>query len=247
MRSNWVVRLKSIFKTMLMGAVVLALGLIPASGVNAQKKTAQSKTWRLDDFDKTHSEGDTYGKWDLEKISPVFGSGESTFFQFVHEGDDKHYIHLKSGKNNSFSVGLKDPFEVADWPVMSWEWKAVVLPKNGDVRVEAHDDQAGSICLIVNPGLFGFKSLCYLWENDGPMDQPITSTKRDDSRYLILRTKSKDGVGQWKKENRNVLADYRRVFGEVPDEKAIIGMQIDSDSTESAGEIFYRNIVLSRP
>ncbi len=102
------------------------------------------------------------------------------------------------------------------------------------------------MCLIVNPGLFGFKTLCYLWENEGPKDKPLTSTKRDDSRYLILRTKAEDGMGEWKKEQRNLLTDYKRVFGKAPDDKAIVGMQIDSDSTESAAEAFYRNIVLHR-
>ena len=129
-----------------------------------------------------------------------------------------------------------------DYPILEWEWKVTKLPKNGDVRVKARDDQAGSICVIVNPGLIGFDSMCYLWENEGPKDFPLISTKRNASRYLILRTGKEDGTGKWYKQRRNILKDYIRVFKKKPKKKAIIGMQIDSDSTESSAEVYYRNI-----
>ncbi len=198
---------------------------------------------RLDNFDRTYPPGEAYGSWDLQKISPLFGSGADTFFQFVNgPGPDGHYIHLRSGRNNSFSLGAKDKFRLQDWPILEWEWKVTRTPKGGDVRVKERDDQAGSMCVIVNPGLTGFDSLCYLWENDGPKEQLIVSTKRDASRYLILRTAKADGTGSWYKERRNMLEDYTKVFGKPPSEEAVIGMQIDSDSTESTGEAFYRNI-----
>lgn len=228
-------------------AVILVVGAgLPEAGLSEAWAAGKNekKEWRLDDFTKTLPAGKTYGKWDLQKISPVFGSGEMTFYQFVHDSPKKHYIHLKSGDDNSFSVGLKKDFEVKDWPVLEWEWKVTTLPKGGDVRVKKKDDQAGSLCVIVNPGLFGFKSLCYIWENDGPKDSPLTSTKREESRYLILRTGKEDGTGKWYQERREILKDYIRVFGAAPQEKAIVGMQIDSDSTESSAEAFYRNITL---
>lgn len=228
------------------GVLFAALWVHPGTAAWAGQD-AKNKQWRLDDFKKTLPPGDAYGKWGMKKISPLFGSGDSTFFQFVHNSPEEHYIHLKSGDDNSFSLGLQEEFQLADWPVLEWEWKVTRLPKGGDVRVEARDDQAGSICVIVNPGLFGFKSLCYIWENEGPKDKKLTSTKREDSQYLILRTGAEDGTGKWYKERRDILKDFIRVFGKPPEKKAIIGMQIDSDSTESAAEVFYRNIVLRRP
>ena len=215
-------------------ALVLPLG----GGIRAAEDAV-----RLDAFDRTYPPGEVYGSWDLQKISPLFGSGADTFFQFVDgPGPDGHTIHLRSGRNNSFSLGAKEKFKLQAWPILEWEWKVTRTPKNGDVRVKERDDQAGSMCVIVNPGLTGFDSLCYLWENDGPKGQTLVSAKRDASRYLILRTARVDGTGSWHKERRNMLEDYTQVFGKPPSEEAVIGMQIDSDSTESSGEVFYRNI-----
>lgn len=224
-------------------ACVLALGLVLGALITTSAKThADTRAVRLDDFDRTYGPGEEYGKWELQKIAPFFGSGEEQFFQFVHKGDDEHYIHLRSGDNNSFSLGVEQDFRLEDWPILAWEWKVTRLPDGGDVRVKARDDQAGAMCVIVDPGLVGFDSLCYIWENSGPKDEPITSTKRDASRYLILRTAKEDGSGKWYSERRNILEDYTRVFGKAPRENAIIGIQIDSDSTESSAEAYYRNI-----
>jgi hypothetical protein len=187
-----------------------------------------------------------FGNWKARKFSPVFGNGERYFYQFVHQGPD-HEIVLRSGTDNSFSLGLEKLFRLQQWPVVEWEWRMVKLPLGGDVRVREKDDQAGSLCFIVNPGLVGFKSLCYLFENDGPKDTPLVSPQRGDSRYLIVRTaKAGDPVGVWLKERRNVLADYTRVFGKEPQEDAVIGFQIDSNDTQTSAEARYRNVYLRK-
>ncbi|MDH4247244.1 MAG: DUF3047 domain-containing protein [Deltaproteobacteria bacterium] len=214
--------------------------LVGALGMLAHPVWGQESV-RVDDFQKTYKPNQTFGHWNARKFAPVFGNGDVYFFQFVHEGET-HHLHLKSGKDNSFSVGVEEDFEVKDWPVLEWEWRVTQLPAGGDVRIKEKDDQAGAMCVIVNPGLTGFSSLCYLWENDGPKDKPLVSTKKDNARYLILRTGAADGTGKWYSERRNILEDFTRVFGRAPDKKAVLGIQIDSDSVAGQAEAFYRNI-----
>ncbi len=182
----------------------------------------------------------------MDKFAPFFGSGEKMFLQFVHESEEEHYIHLAAGSNNSFYVGVEEEFRLQDWPILEWEWKATKLPQGGDVRKAESDDQAGLMCVVVDPGLIGAQALCYLYENEGPKDTPIISRKRDDSRYIILRTGAEDGTGTWYHERRNAYEDYKRAFGEEPDDTAALGMMIDADETETTSEAFYRNIYRRR-
>jgi hypothetical protein len=234
---------------------------LPASGLHRRRWSGAlaglllgmglaGATWaepvRLDTHTKTLPPLALPEQWQARKIDPIFGSGEIYFFQFVNNGPDEQYIHLRSGRNNSFSVGHELRFRLQQYPELSWEWRITQLPKDGDVRILEQDDQAGSMCVIVDPGLIGFKSLCYIWENDGPIDLPLTSRKRDDSKYIILRTGKAPPFGDWVAERRNMLQDYQLAFGEAPKEEAIIGMQIDSNSTRSVSEAFYRRIVLYR-
>ena len=237
------------FSTRWVAPHTAALGLL-VSGIlllsSPASVLAQSE-WRLDDWDKTYEANENVGDWNSQKFAPVLGSGDEFFYQFVHEKQDEHFLHVKSGKNNSFSVGLKKKFRMKDWPMLTWQWRVTELPMGGDVRVKELDDQAGSVCVIEGPGTFGFDAaLCYLWENDGPKDTPITSTKNDKARYIILRTGKEDGTGGWFTEQRNIGADFRTVFGREPKADAVVGIQIDSDDTKSRGEAFYRNIVLKK-
>jgi hypothetical protein len=201
--------------------------------------------WHLDDFTQTYAPNQLPSSWISRKFSPLFGNGDQYFFQFVHKGPE-HMIVLKSGSDNSFSVGVDKPFRLQDWPVVEWEWYMVKLPVGGDVRVKERDDQAGCVCIVVNPGLVGFKSLCYLFENDGPKDKPIISTRRDNARYLIIRTAKADPIGTWLKERRNALEDYKRVYGAEPDQDAVFGLQIDANDTHTSAEAHYRNIYMRK-
>jgi hypothetical protein len=209
---------------------------------------AQDDGLRLDTFDKSFPPGETPPNWEAKKFFPIFGSGERYFYEFVHNGPGEHYLHLRSGRNNSFTVIYTKSTDIKDLNRIEWDWKIAVLPKGGDVRRKERDDQAGSLCLVVDPGTASFdSSLCYLFENDGPKDTPITSTHADNARYLILRTaKSGDPVGEWLHESRNILEDYKRVFGRDPGKPAFLGMQIDSNDTESSAEAFYRNLILHK-
>jgi Protein of unknown function (DUF3047) len=226
--------------------------MVAAAAQRAASRTAvhsvDPSPLRLDLWDKTYSPNETPPNWEARKFSPVFGSGDKYFYEFVDKGPNEHYVHLKSGSNNSFSVGYVKPVDVKERPWIEWDWKMGVLPKGGDVRVRARDDQAGSLCLVIDPGYTGFDSLmCYLFENDGPKDEPITSTQRDNVRYLIVRTaKSGDPMGEWLHERRNLLADYKRLFGHAPKSPAIIAIQIDSNDTQSSAEAYYRNIMLRK-
>jgi len=210
--------------------------------------TAKDDGLRLDTFDKTYPPGETPPEWEARKFFPLFGSGERYFYQFVHNGPNEHFLHLRSGRNNSFTVVYDKPANVRNFPWLEWDWKMGVLPKGGDVRRKDRDDQAGSLCMVIDPGTTSFdSSLCYLFENDGPKDTPIVSTHANNARYLIVRTaRSGDPVGAWLHERRNLVEDYKRVFGREFTKPAFLGMQIDSNDTESAAEAFYRNLILRK-
>lgn len=229
------------------GALLAATGLAAAILAVAALVSAQgADSLRLDNWTESYAPNTEAPEWHSDKFAPLMGKGDRYFFEFVHKGEE-HYLHVASGRNNSFTVGLNKGIAIKDWPILEWDWKMGVLPKGGDVRVKEKDDQAGSMCVVLDPGISFDSSLCYLFENDGPKDTPLTGTKKSQAKYLILRTaKSGDPIGQWLHERRNVYEDYKRAFGKEPQKPGFYGVQIDSNDTESAAEAYYRNIVLHK-
>lgn len=228
-------------------AVAGMLFVFSGGGSTMGSEHAEGDAIRLDDFKKTYRPGKLPPGWISRYFAPYFGSGERALIQFVHKSPRQHYIHLASGKDNFFSLALKAPFRAEDWPVLEWEWKIGKFPKGGDVRKDGKDDQAGAICFILGLGTFGYDtSLCYFYENSGPKNKLLIHRNKKNNRFFFPRTREADGGNRWYKERRNLLKDYKKAFGKPPNEKGLIVMFIDSDSTETSAEAFYRNIYLRK-
>jgi len=52
-------------------------------------------------------------------------------------------------------------------------------------------------------------------------------------------------TGQWVTEERDILTDYRRVFGEDPPEAGAIAIMTDTDNTGTEATAWYNDIILS--
>jgi Protein of unknown function (DUF3047) len=129
----------------------------------------------------------------------------------------------------TFKVDLK----ATRW--LTWEWKALSLPE-GDVRDAKRNDQAARIMLMFE----GMKGILYIWDTVAPVG---TVSRPDEleifDRALIVVRSGPADVGHWMRERRDVLADYRRVFGDAPRAIKWIGFESHSNDTKShSGALF---------
>jgi hypothetical protein len=54
------------------------------------------------------------------------------------------------------------------------------------------------------------------------------------------------GLGKWHTERRNVRDDYKKIYGEEPDNPGAVSISIDSNDTDSYSESFVGPIVFKR-
>jgi hypothetical protein len=127
-------------------------------------------------------------------------------------------------------VGRPVKVNVEATPWLTWEWKALDLPVHGDVRERQRNDQAARIMLMFE----GMKGILYVWDTVSPLG---TESRPDEldifDRVLIVLRSGPDDLGRWRRERRDVLADYRRVFGEVPRSIKWVGFEAHSNDTGS--------------
>jgi hypothetical protein len=171
--------------------------------------------------------------WDLKQW---FGGGHDIR---IETNDSKPVLHLVS-KGNSFGVYKKMDFNIRDYPNLSWRWKVTVLPTGGDVRNKKTDDQAAEVYVLFPkfPAAVNTRLVGYIWENLTPKDLHVTSQKSSNTRYVVLKNGT-DPLGQWVEEKRNVLQDYRDLFGEEPPQVGGVTLMIDSDDTKSTAESYF--------
>lgn len=88
-----------------------------------------------------------------------------------------------------------------------------------------------------------YATLMYVWDNRVPVDSIITAARSDRIRKVVVESGGRR-CRNWLNYQRDVVADFRRAFGEDPG--ALIGVAImtDSDNTQSQTEAFYGPIRL---
>lgn len=155
-------------------------------------------------------------------------------------------LHLSSD-NTSTALYKEARFNIKDFPLLNWKWKTLKLPEGGDVRSKGSDDQAAQVYVVFPrwPEAVNSRLVGYIWDTTAAEGSIVTSTKTSNVKYIVVKSGGAD-LGRWFSEQRNVYADYRRLFNEEPPEVGRVSVMIDSDNTKSAAESFVADIYFSR-
>jgi hypothetical protein len=168
-------------------------------------------------------------------------------FRIVTQGGRKA-INLKS-PNDSSTISKEVKVDVKAWPILQWSWQAVTLPKGGDARKSATDDEAAQIYVTFPrfPSAVRSRIISYIWDTTAPVGSIFKSEKTGLVTYVVVRSGPAD-IGKWLTESRNVLEDYKKIYGEPPGEEVgAISIAIDSNDTNSTAESYFAEILFRKP
>jgi hypothetical protein len=168
-------------------------------------------------------------------------------FTIAQDGGMK-VLHMKSnGDGSTIARSLKGKIKLQDTPILEWRWKAVVLPKGGDSRNAATDDQAAQIYVGWErfPREIRSQLIGYVWDTSAPVGTIVKSGKTGTVTYVVVRSGPAE-LGTWHTERRNVAEDYRKVYGSAPESPDLLSVSIDSNDTKSSSESYMGSIVFTR-
>ena len=168
-------------------------------------------------------------------------------FRIATQGGRKA-INLKSA-NDSSTISKEVKVDVKTWPVLQWSWQVVTLPKGGDARKSATDDEAAQIYVTFPrfPSAVRSRIISYIWDTTAPVGSVFKSEKTGLVTYVVVRSGPAD-LGKWLTESRNVLEDYKKIYGEAPGEDVgAISIAIDSNDTNSTAESYFGEIFFRKP
>ena len=187
---------------------------------------AATSTVRVDNWDELKPGPVDLSVW---RVYPFTKSSTFKDPPAIVTNDGRRALLLRTD-NEALRIGRAVQVDLTRTPWLAWEWKALDLPEHGDVRQRKLNDQAARIFLMFE----GMKGVLYVWDTVSPVG---TESRPDEldifDRVLIVVRSGQDGVGRWTRERRDVLADYRRVFGEAPRPIKWVGFESHSNDTRS--------------
>jgi hypothetical protein len=154
-----------------------------------------------------------------------------------------------------------------EYPIVQWRWKIAHILKKADVHKKEGDDYPARIYITFeyDSSKLGFfekakyeavrllygqypplAAINYIWEGRAPVETVVPNPYTN--RAMMIVVESGEGkANQWVCEERNILEDYRRAFGENPSMISGVAIMTDTDNTgESAtayyGDIFFKKV-----
>jgi hypothetical protein len=168
-------------------------------------------------------------------------------FTIVENGSRKA-LHLRSrNEGSTISRDVKGKVDLRHTPILEWSWRVTALPRGGDSRKKAADDQAGQIYVTFPrfPESVRSRIIGYVWDTTAPAGLIAKSEKTGMVTYVIVRSGTAE-LGQWITEQRNVYEDFKKIYGEEPDSPGAVSIAIDSNDTQSTAESFMGPILFRR-
>lgn len=136
-------------------------------------------------------------------------------------------------------------FDPRKFRYLRWSWKIEHPIAAGDEKSKAGDDYAARVYVVFSGRFFWqMRAINYIWANQLRKGESIPSAFTADSMMVAVESGS-SLAGRWVTEERDLLADYRRLFGGEPREVNAIAIMTDTDNTGSDATAWYGEITLS--
>ena len=175
--------------------------------------------------------------------------GSPSYDFVVQEDGGQKVLHLKSnGDSSTISKEIKGKVNLKETPVLEWSWKAVALPKGADSRQKDTDDEAAQLYVTWPrfPEAVRSRVIGYIWDTTAPAGAMHKSQKTGTVTYIVLRSGPAE-LGKWLTERRNVREDFKKAYGEEPDDPGIVSVGIDSDDVKGTAESYVGAIRFQKP
>jgi hypothetical protein len=189
----------------------------------------------------------------------------STRYRLVRDGEG----WVLEARSEAAASALYRPLELdlRAHPRLTWRWKIGNVLVNADARTRQGDDYPARVYVAFryDPAratawerakygtyrlVYGTypprAALNYIWDNRLPPGTTLHNAYTERARMIVVRSGAAE-VGRWITETRNVLDDYRRLFGGDPPPVAGVAVMTDTDDTGERAVAWYDALAFLPP
>lgn len=214
-------------------------------------------TFAIETFEDD-STGSLPGEWYNRdgKLKPANHKEEAKLFRYMvaeeggnkflrYEGTNARHLNfpfINRDKENIYDINIYET------PILSWKVRAHRLPQNANEDSKDKNDTVASIYVVFDLGRVALfkkvpKSIRYTWSTT--LEEGTQTSKLFGNQNIIVVKSGESDTGKWITFERNVVEDYRRVFGDDPPKTPLaILILSDGDSTGSYVKADYDDIML---
>lgn len=241
----------------LLGMGALALGGCASAPPTADEpeRLAQSAWARAIQLDGATATG----PWTHRR----YGNRQATLYR-ASEREGRPALHaLSESGNSTLRLPLK-PQALTRAARLHFSWWAPALLPHADLKSAEADDAVARVILtfdgdraswsrrdhmlselaqLITGEPMPYATLMYVWDDRYPVGSVIDNPHTKRIRKLVVQ-RGAENLGRWVEHERDIWADYQRVFGRAPGALTGLGLMTDSNNTKVATQAWYGPIAL---
>lgn len=182
----------------------------------------------------------------------------------VIETDDGRVLRAQAEKSAS---GLLQEVNIDPRvsPHIRWRWNVPQLLPNADLNRKGSDDSPvrvivsfegdlqkldvedramASMAKLVSGRDMPYATLMYVWDNKMPVGTFLESPHSTRAKLIVVASGASQ-LGKWTPYSRNLVADFKKAFGESPGKIITVGVMTDTNATEADAIAYYGDIAIS--
>lgn len=235
-------------------ALLLAGSLVGAGGEDrfSHARRAGSDTGKVvvEDFEADDAGGPP-ANWhfitsDKQVWRPRRALDSNEEFSVVREEGNQFVRAITRGEAIRFSIrnGNEMDWSLRVHPRLEWRWRAQQLPEGASEK--GKNDVGGAVYVTFGTDWLGRpKSIKYTYSSALPIGTVVSFGP---VKVIVVDSAREPRLGEWKTVQRNVINDYKQVFGDNPPERPkSITLWSDSDTTGDKSKIDVDDITLLPP
>ena len=170
---------------------------------------------------------------------------DDSYFEIVEQGGSKR-VRAYTRDESVQVVRLNGDgyqWDLRTHPRLSWQWRAERLPAGAREDKNKYNDAGGAVYVTFDSKdwLGRPRSIKYTYSST----LPVGTTVRYGALRVIVVASAVDGIGEWVRIERDVVADYRRLYRRDPPNRPLfIALWGDSDTTGGVSDVYFDDIEL---
>ena len=168
------------------------------------------------------------------------------YYKVADDGKGNKFLRVENRGTHEF-IASEQRVDLVKFPLLEWRWRARSLPKGGNENSKKTNDSGAAINVIINASKIRPKTIKYVWSSTLKTGTETESphcpwTGRCD--VIVLESGEKN-LGTWRRVQRDVLADYKRLYDEGDVESVEIDgilVMSDGDNTKSYAAADYDDL-----
>ena len=206
------------------------------------------------------SDGMPHG-WHFYRIAPY---KKNTIYRL--EKYQGRTVLAANSKTSASGLAVKLRPRAAQNLWLQWEWKAVGAIAQADNADSRNDDAPLRILVafdgnksklplkekltfemanLISGQEMPYATVMYIWSGKNAVDTVLNNAHTSRVKMIVVDS-GWDKLGEWRKHERDLAADYKLVYGEAPGNVIGVALLTDTDNTKSETQALYGDIELVR-